>query len=233
MNDLCIRLIFGRVQRSFLGTRWWHVLCIVSCPACARLPARRVGSGDETTLCMSQRTRWTCMNQRTRQYANMYDNEHTVCVCICMTTNTLPVSYVAVKYLWLCILLTNRLRGIQLMYHMYSLAVLQNNIGSNETQKSALKSRNLLEIQKSTLKSNPLWNPEIHFEIQESTLNSRNQLWNPEIHFEVQKSILKSKIHVKSSGFRNLVHRGALERTPQEGACVSNGVPILVMAFVC
>ena len=38
-------------------------------------------------------------DQRTRQYANMYDNEHTVCVCICMTTNTLPVRYVAVKYL--------------------------------------------------------------------------------------------------------------------------------------
>ena len=50
-----------------------------------------------------------------------------------------------------------------------------------------MKSRNRLEIQKSTLKSrNPLWTPEIHFEIQKST-------WNPEIHFEIQKSTLKSR----------------------------------------
>ena len=92
-----------------------------------------------------------------------------------------------------------------------------------KVQKSALKSRNSLEIQKSleksTLKSrNPLWNPEIHFEIQKihfeiqkSTLKSRNPLWNPEI----QKSILKSEIHLKSSGFRNLVRRDAPWRTPR------------------
>ena len=43
---------------------------------------------------------------------------------------------------------------------------------------------------------NPLCNPQ-------STLKSRNPLWNPEIHFEIQKSTLKSRnpeIHVK---FRN------------------------------
>ena len=45
-------------------------------------------------------------------------------------------------------------------------------------------------------------------EIQKSALN-------PEIHFEIQKSILKSEIHVKSSGFQNLVRRGAPWRTPR------------------
>ena len=42
-------------------------------------------------------------------------------------------------------------------------------------QKSNLKSRN------PTKSRNPLWNPEIHFEIQKSTLKSGNPLWNPEI----------------------------------------------------
>ena len=75
------------------------------------------------------------------------------------------------------------------------------------------------EIQKSALKSrNPLWNPEIHFEIQKSTLKSRNPLWNPEI----QKSILKSEIHLKSSGFRNLVRRDAPWRTPRDKASFSS-----------
>ena len=43
-----------------------------------------------------------------------------------------------------------------------------------------MKSRNLLEIQKSTFKSkNPLSNPEIHFEIQKSVLKSEISTWNP------------------------------------------------------
>ena len=70
------------------------------------------------------------------------------------------------------------------------------------------KSKSTLKImQKSTLKSrNPLWNPEIHFEIQKSTLKSRNPC-------EIPKSNLKSEIHVKSSGFRNLVRQDAPWRT--------------------
>ena len=55
---------------------------------------------------------------------------------------------------------------------------------------------------------NPLWNVEIHFEIQKSTLKSRNPC-------EIQKSNLKSEIHVKSSGFRNLIRRDAPWRTPR------------------
>ena len=72
---------------------------------------------------------------------------------------------------------------------------------------------------------NPLWNPEIRLKsrnslkiqksLEKSTLKSRNPLWNPEIHFEIQKSILKSEIHLKSSGFRNLVRRDAPWRTPR------------------
>ena len=113
---------------------------------------------------------------------------------------TLPMRYVAVNCLWHCILLAYRLRGMWFMIvHEYILAV------SSEIAKS----RNPLwnpeirfEIQKSALKSrNPLWNPEIHFEIQKSTqdeiqkstVKSRNPLWNPEIHFEIQKSTLKSR----------------------------------------
>ena len=47
-------------------------------------------------------------------------------------------------------------------------------------------------------------------EIQKSTLNLKSR--NPR---EIQKSNLKSEIHVKSSGFRNLVRRDAPWRTPR------------------
>ena len=57
-------------------------------------------------------------------------------------------------------------------------------------QKSKLKSRNP-EIQ--------AWNPEIpreiHFEIQKSILKSRNPLWNPEIHFEIRNPLWNPEIH--------------------------------------
>ena len=48
----------------------WYYVC--SCPAHAHLPARRVGSGDETTLCMSNEHAEIYESQ----YAYMYDNEH-------------------------------------------------------------------------------------------------------------------------------------------------------------
>ena len=55
---------------------------------------------------------------------------------------------------------------------------------------------------------------------QKSNLKSRKSNWNPEIQTsrnprEIQKSNLKSEIHVKSSGFRNLVRRDAPWRTPR------------------
>ena len=50
---------------------------------------------------------WICINQRTRQYAYEY---------VWQSTN-MPVSYVAVKCLWLCILLAYRLRRMQFMNH--------------------------------------------------------------------------------------------------------------------
>ena len=142
--------------------RWCNCNCqrmhyVCSCPAHVCLPARRVESGDETTLCMG--------------------NEHaeylwiTVCAYVSQSTNTLPVRYVAVKYLWLCILLAYRLRGMQLMNHEYILAV-----------------SSVIAVQMKSI--NPLWNPEICFK---SRNPSRNPLWNPEIRFEIQKSTLKSR----------------------------------------
>ena len=48
-----------------------HYVC--SCPAHARLPARRVGSGDETILCMTT----NMLNIYESQYAYMLTiNEH-------------------------------------------------------------------------------------------------------------------------------------------------------------
>ena len=35
---------------------------------------------------------------------------------------------------------------------------------------------------------NLCWNPEIHCEIQKSTVKSRNPFWNPEIHSKIRKS---------------------------------------------
>ena len=72
-------------------------------------------------------------------------NEHTVCACICMTINK-HVCALCSSEVPVCILLAYRLRGMQLLNHEY---IFQNNSGSNEIKKSALKSRN------------PLWNPEI------------------------------------------------------------------------
>ena len=46
------------------------------------------------------------------------------------------------------------------------------------------------------------------------SMKSRDLLWNPEIHFEIQNSNLKSEIHLKSSGFRNLILWDAMWQTP-------------------
>ena len=76
MNDLCTRPIFGRVQRSFFCgdviaiVRGYDMYYVYSCPAHAHLPARRVESGDETTLCMSN------------EHAEIYESQS-----ICMTIN--------------------------------------------------------------------------------------------------------------------------------------------------
>ena len=81
---------------------------------------------------------------------------------------------------------------------MSSIFRITNNSSWNKIQNVEIH----FEIRKST------WNPEIHFEIQKSTLKSRNPR-------KIQKSNLKSEIHVKSSGFRNLVRRDSPWRTPQ------------------
>ena len=158
MNDLCTRPIFGRVQRSFFWgdviaiVRYVYALCMLVPRTCAP-PSEKGGVWRPIFMNHSMR--------------------------ICMITNT-PVRYVALKYLWLCILLAYRLRGMQLMNHEYILAVLI---------AVQMKSRNPLWNPEIHLKSrNPLWNPEIRFEIQKSTLKSRTPLWNSEIYFEIQKS---------------------------------------------
>ena len=51
---------------------------VCSCPAHAHLPARRVESGDETTLCMSNEHA-EFMNHSMRIL--MYDNQRTRCLC--------------------------------------------------------------------------------------------------------------------------------------------------------
>ena len=51
--------------------------------------------------------------------------------------------------------------------------------------------------------------------MQKSALKCRNPLEIQKSTFEIQKSILKSEIHVKSSGFRNLIRRGTPWRTPR------------------
>ena len=204
--------------------RWCNCNCQIimymyyvrSCPAHARLPARRVGSGDETTYV------WTT------NMLNIYESQ----LRICMTINEhAAYALCSGEVLWLCILLAYRLRGMQLMNHVYILALIiavqmksRNPLWNPEIRlKSRNPSRNPLwnpeiRLKSRNLSRNPLWNPEIRFEIQKSALKSRNPLWNPEIHFEIQKfqkSILKSEIHLKSSGFRNLIRRDAPWRTPR------------------
>ena len=156
----------------------------------------------------SQREGWSLETRLHYVWAtnmlNIYESQYAY-TYVRQSTNTLPVRYVAVKYLWLCILLAYRLRRMQLMNHEYILAV-------SSVIAVQMKSRNPLWNPEICFKSrNPsLWNPEIrfeiqkfawnpeipweiHFEIQKSALKSRNPLWNPEIQFEIRKSTLKSR----------------------------------------
>ena len=56
-----------------------------------------------------------------------------------------------------------------------------------------------------TVARNPNWSPEIHCEIQTSTVKCGNPLWNPEIHSEIQKSTLKSGNPIQDS--TKIVHK--------------------------
>ena len=234
MNDLCTRLIFGRVQRSFF---WGDVIAIVRYVyvLCMRVPRPRAPPSEKGGVCRrdyimyKQRTCWIFINHSMR--ICMTINKHAACalcsgeVPVTLYSVSIQAERNAVDESWVyfsCILLIaaqmksrNPLWNpeIRLKPRYPSRNPLWNPEIRFEIQKFAwnpeIPREIHFEIQKSALKSrNPLWNPEIHFEIQKSTLKSRNPFWNP-------KSILKSEIHLKSSGFRNLVRRDAPWRTPR------------------
>ena len=113
MNDLCTRPIFWSGTKVVLLR-----CCNCNCQICIWImytlprprapPSEKGGVWRRDYIMYEQRTCWIFVNHSMR---------------ICMTMNMLPMRYVAVKYLWLCILLAYRLRGMQLMNHVYILAL--------------------------------------------------------------------------------------------------------------
>ena len=150
------------VHRFFYGVRECHHNEWPLYPACLRSGTKAILPRWYNCSCQMHYV-WMVMN--TREWVTI--NKHT--------------AYAAVKCLW-----HYSLRGMWFMIvYEYVLAVSSEWWWFKWIQKSALKSRNPLEIQKPTLKSrNPLWNPEIH-----------SETWNPcEIQWISKSRILKRTV---------------------------------------